>query len=209
MICKQCGSEIPVNSAFCMNCGVAVERNSMLLETEPTPKAGNIKKRIVVLLSVAVVAVGCVALISQFASRCEVSGCKREAEYGDYCIYHVCLAGSCINRRSYGSDYCYLHEASYSYAAEDDLEFSDIALSNNSSYTVCVGTVTNTGNRTYEFVKVKGSFKDDYSGNVIDTDWTYVVGSEGLAPGESKTFRMSVPKDYDIDSCSISILDYD
>ncbi len=102
-----------------------------------------------------------------------------------------------------------MHEASYSYAAEDDLEFSDIALSNNSSYTVCVGTVTNTGNRTYEFVKVKGSFKDDYSGNVIDTDWTYVVGSEGLAPGESKTFRMSVPKDYDIDSCSISILDYD
>ena len=68
------------------------------------------------------------------------------------------------------------------------------------------GTVTNKGIRTYDFVEIKGIFKDSY-GNVVDTDWTYAVGSEGLAPGESKTFNMSVPKDYSITDCTISIID--
>ena len=58
------------------------------------------------------------------------------------------------------------------------------------------------------FVKVKGTFEDS-SGTVVDTDWTYVVGSEGLAPGETKSYRLSVPKDYTIRSCTVSILDYD
>ena len=78
----------------------------------------------------------------------------------------------------------------------------------NSSYTICTGSVKNDGNKTYKFVTLKGSFKDA-RGNVVDTDWTYGVGAEGLAPGESTTFRLSVPKNYDIVSCSISIMDYD
>lgn len=88
------------------------------------------------------------------------------------------------------------------------LKFSNIKVSSNSSYTICTGTVTNNGNKTYKFVQIKGSFKDS-SGTVIDTDSTYAVGSEGLAPGESKTFRMSVDKNYQISSCSVSIYDYD
>ena len=44
---------------------------------------------------------------------------------------------------------------------------------------------------------------------MVDTDWTYVVGSEGLAPGETKSYHLSVPKDYTIRSCTVSILDYD
>ena len=88
------------------------------------------------------------------------------------------------------------------------LKISGVKVTTNSSYTVCTGTITNNGKKTYKFVKVKGSFKNS-SGTVIDTDWTYAVGSEGLAPGESKTFRMSVPKNYDIKSCSVSITDYD
>lgn len=66
----------------------------------------------------------------------------------------------------------------------------------------------NTGTKTYYYVEVKGSFKDS-SGNVLDTDWTYAAGSEGLAPGESSSFRLSVDKDYDITDCSVSILDFD
>ena len=62
----------------------------------------------------------------------------------------------------------------------------------------------NTGKKTYKFVKVKGAFKDS-SGNVIDTEWTYAVGSEGLAPGESSVFRMSVPKNSKITSCSVTV----
>lgn len=88
------------------------------------------------------------------------------------------------------------------------LKFSNIKVSSNSSYIICTGTVTNNGSKTYKFVKIKGSFKNS-SGTVVDTDSTYAVGSEGLAPSESKTFRMSVDKNYQISSCSVSIYDYD
>lgn len=77
-----------------------------------------------------------------------------------------------------------------------------------SNYTTCTGRVKNTGNATYEYVKVKGAFKD-ISGNVVDTDWTYAVGSEGLGPNESTTFSLSVPKNTYIKTCSVSLLDYD
>ncbi|MBE6036287.1 MAG: hypothetical protein E7223_01500 [Clostridiales bacterium] len=87
------------------------------------------------------------------------------------------------------------------------LSFSNVKVTHNSSYTVCTGTVKNNGKKTYKFVEIKGQFKN-YSGTVLDTDWTYAVGSEGLGPGESKTFRMSVPKNASISSCSISIIDY-
>ena len=81
-------------------------------------------------------------------------------------------------------------------------------ISSNTSYTILEGTIKNNGSKTYRYVQVKGSFKDA-NGNVVDTDWTYAVGSEGLAPGESKTFRLSVPKNSGIKSCSLSIIDYD
>lgn len=106
---------------------------------------------------------------------------------------------------STGSSYTnsYTSESGYSV-----LKISVDSVSSNSSYTICTGSVKNTGKKTYYYVEVKGSFKDS-SGNVIDTDWTYAAGSEGLAPGESTTFRLSVPKDYDIKSCSVSLLDFD
>ena len=97
----------------------------------------------------------------------------------------------------------YTSESGYSV-----LKISDLTWDNNSSYNVCTGKVKNTGEKTYYFVTVKGSFKDS-SGNVLDTDSTYAVGSEGLAPGESSSFRLSVKRDYDITDCSVSILDFD
>lgn len=104
----------------------------------------------------------------------------------------------------YSSSYTsYTSESGYSV-----LDIYDLKWDNNSSYNVCAGKVKNTGEKTYYYVKVKGSFKDS-SGNVLDTDWTYAVGSEGLAPGESSSFRLSVDKDRDIINCSVSILDFD
>ena len=96
-------------------------------------------------------------------------------------------------------------------SVEDPRYILDIAVNSvysDSSYTICTGSVTNSGKKTYTFVEVKGVFKDG-QGNVVDTDSAYAVGSEGLAPGETTTFRMSVPKNSSIKSCSVSLLDYD
>ena len=57
-------------------------------------------------------------------------------------------------------------------------------------YTI-TGTVTNTGDRRVRFVKVECDL-EHRSGEIIDTDWTYAVSSEGLAPGASKSFDMSM-----------------
>lgn len=88
------------------------------------------------------------------------------------------------------------------------LKISNISVTSNSSYTICTGTITNNGEKTYKFVQIKGSFKDS-SGDVVDTDSTYGVGSEGLAPEESTTFRMSIHKNSSVTDCSVSIYDYD
>lgn len=88
------------------------------------------------------------------------------------------------------------------------LQITADSLTSNSSYTVCTGSVKNNGTRTYKFIEVKGAFEDS-NGNVIDTDWTYAAGSEGLAPGESTTFRLSVTKNYKVTSCTVSLLDFD
>lgn len=86
------------------------------------------------------------------------------------------------------------------------LKILNVSVTSNSSYTIFTGTVTNNGEKSYDFVEVKGSFKDS-SGTVLDTDWTYAVGSEGLDPGESTTFRLSVQKNSKITDCSVSFMD--
>lgn len=115
------------------------------------------------------------------------------------CIFEK--GGYMSTKDDYSSSYT--SESGYSV-----LKISDLTWDNNSSYNVCTGKVKNTGKKTYYFVTVKGSFKDS-SGNVLDTDSTYAVGSEGLSPGESSSFRLSVKRDYDITDCSVSILDFD
>ena len=101
-------------------------------------------------------------------------------------------------------------ESSYTSSYESGnsvLKITVDSVSHDSGYTICTGSVKNTGNKTYTYIEVKGSFKNS-AGNVIDTDWTYAAGSEGLGPNESTTFRLSVPKDLDIKSCSVSLLDF-
>lgn len=87
-------------------------------------------------------------------------------------------------------------------------QFSNVRFNSNSSYTILEGSVKNIGSKTVKFVEVKVSFKDA-SGNVIDTDWTYAVGSEGLAPGESSKWSVSVTKDSRITDASYRVIDFD
>lgn len=51
------------------------------------------------------------------------------------------------------------------------------------------GVVTNTGTRPVTYVKVGVDFVSG-DGNVVDTDWTYAVDSQPLAPGASKRFEV-------------------
>ena len=57
----------------------------------------------------------------------------------------------------------------------------------------------------YRYVKVKAQFKN-YSGQIVDTDWTYAVDSTWLEPGESKTFYFMV-NNTSIKSATLSFVD--
>lgn len=82
---------------------------------------------------------------------------------------------------------------------------SDIKVVKSGNYSVCTGRVTNHNTEySFRFVKVKGVFKN-LSGEIVDTDWTYAVGTEWLEPRESKTFRLSVPYHYSISTCSVTV----
>lgn len=78
---------------------------------------------------------------------------------------------------------CGIPRAAIDSFSASDLRISGVSLSSSSSYITATGTVTNNGSRTVRFVEVKAAFKNS-SGKVVDTDWTYAVGSEGLSPGE-------------------------
>ena len=86
------------------------------------------------------------------------------------------------------------------------ISVTDVTVTHNSLYTVCTGKVKNTNSSySFRYIKVQGKFKN-YSGTVVDTDWNYAVGSEWLGPGESASFRLSVPLDRTIKSCSVEVL---
>jgi hypothetical protein len=51
------------------------------------------------------------------------------------------------------------------------------------------GTVRNRGTTTLNYIKVGATFYDK-DNQVVDTDWTYAVSGEGLAPGEARSFDM-------------------
>ena len=211
MRCSKCGKKLKNDASFCTYCGNKLAVN--IQETDKITKK-HIKSSVQRHLTIAIIVIGLIFYF--FSFRCKSGLCPLPSVFnGDYCVIHTCDRTECINKKAADEKYCYTHLPStsthYNYTpeiAEDVLAFSDIQLSHNSSYTVCNGTITNNGERTYTFVEIKGKFKDS-SGTTLDTDWTYAVGSEGLAPGESATFRMSVKKNNSIKSCSVEILDYD
>lgn len=235
--CKKCGADLDDSAKFCGKCGTPVgteevsqEVSQEVKEVKTSPlklEALNVEmlkkfinevkdKKItkIVAVVVAVAVLGLIISVVVNSGKCEYGSCKNAAaEDSDYCFNHKC--NLCDEAKtSLSTKYCYVHyltqektESSSAGNANSDLKFSNISVKHNSSYTVVTGTVTNRGNRSYKFVKVKGAFKNS-TGTVLDTDWTYAVGSEGLSPGESTTFRMSVDKNVSIRNCDITITEY-
>lgn len=196
---------------------------SFLSGQNPVQKssAGGIKKYLPLIIGLAaalvlVVIIG--AIVLRKGPTCAASGCSNTpVKGGRYCSKHTCAKDGCYNYVSADDFYCYQHDTSYSsssssYSSYESasvvLRISDVKVETNSVHTKVTGKITNNGKKTYKFVQVKGAFKNS-SGTVLDTDWTYAVGSEGLAPGESSTFTMYVDQNYSIKSCTVTLLDYD
>lgn len=58
---------------------------------------------------------------------------------------------------------------------------------------------------SYRYVRVKAQFIDNI-GKVVDTDWTYAIGSAWLEPGETTTFKFMVENN-SITSVNLSFID--
>lgn len=180
-LCYKCGKRVEAHKKFCPYCGRSIQST---ISWQQKIKDFLSKQKKFIIVSCIIISV--IIITSIIATM--ISNESSSSSYNDYY--------SNIYTPSYNSE-----------NATSALKFSNIRIKHNSSYTECTGTVKNTGSKTYSFVKIKGSFKN-YSGSVVDTDWTYAVGNEGLSPGESTTFSMSIPKNTSVKTCSISILDY-
>lgn len=88
------------------------------------------------------------------------------------------------------------------------LRIEEQSLTSKGEYTYYYGTVKNYGDKTYYFVKIRAVYMDKIK-NVLTTDWTYAVGSEGIRPGESVQFEIMTKVRGDVEYGKIEIFDYD
>lgn len=91
---------------------------------------------------------------------------------------------------------------------KDELEINHVNTEKGGNYVTVTGSVTNQSDKTVYYVKVVVKALGD-KGRVIDTDWTYAVGSEGLRPGESTTFELMMKNNSSVIVYSPSILEYE
>lgn len=75
-------------------------------------------------------------------------------------------------------------------------------------YIIAEADLYNKGDVTVYFVKVKVEMLDENK-NVIDTEWTYAVGGEGIKPGAKAHFDMMFENLEGTESRTISVMDFD
>ena len=116
-------------------------------------------------------------------------------------------SGSSYGDGSYGGGYHDYYNSGVDKSIGLSLKVDSIKSSGSYTYVYC--TVTNVSSKyvatRYRYVKVKAQFKN-YSGSIVDTDWTYAVDSTWLEPGESKTFYYMV-QNTNIKSATLSFVD--
>ena len=116
-------------------------------------------------------------------------------------------SGSSYGDGSYGGSYNDYYSSGIDKSIGLSLKVDSIKTSGSYTYVYC--TVTNVSSKyvatRYRYVKVKALFKN-YSGSIVDTDWTYAVDSTWLEPGERKTFYYMV-QNTNIKSATLSFVD--
>ena len=116
-------------------------------------------------------------------------------------------SGSSYGNGSYGGSYNDYYSSGIDKSIGLSLKVDSIKTSGSYTYVYC--TVTNVSSKyvatRYRYVKVKAQFKN-YSGSIVDTDWTYAVDSIWLEPGESKTFYYMV-QNTNVKSATLSFVD--
>ena len=120
MLCPKCGKQFEPGCLFCDACGTPLNSADAApafdASFQPTPPVPPKKSRpglvIGIIAGLIAVIVAVILLISNSGPSCAVSGCYEKANYGSYCVSHVCLSGSCTNRRVSGSSYCSIHNSS-------------------------------------------------------------------------------------------------
>lgn len=190
--CPECNDKTDLGKKYCNNCGFPIykleekKEEIKLIGRKSNNFADDLKRFILEkksLLIIGVVIVVIIIICSNFYNRYDAD------VVGDYDTY---------DSNSYeSSDY---------YDMVRDISISNVRVEHNSVFTEASGTVTNNGNKTYDFIKVKGSFVNS-SGTTVDTDWTYAVGAEGLAPGESSTFTLMIDKNSSVWNCNVTIFE--
>jgi hypothetical protein len=74
-------------------------------------------------------------------------------------------------------------------------------------YIYCTGTVSNISNSSHSYVKVRITYYDG-NGSVLTTDWTYVVGSEGIRAGENQQFEIMTKVNGILDRYKVEVQDF-
>lgn len=81
------------------------------------------------------------------------------------------------------------------------------SLHKSGDYTYFEGILKNNTDNTYSYVKIKATYYDS-SMNVLTTDWTYAVSSEGISPNENKQFELMTKVSGEVSKGKLEILDY-
>ena len=89
----------------------------------------------------------------------------------------------------------------------EPLTLEETSCNRDSGYIYAKGYVKNNSDQTLSFIQIQANF-NDASGNIVDTNYTYAVGSEGLAPYSRKSYEIMAPDQSTITDCKYNIVDY-
>ena len=98
-------------------------------------------------------------------------------------------------------------QAQEEYDRNNPVQVSDKDAYPKGNYWYCVGSVRNISNTTRYYVRVKVTYMDENK-EVLTTDWTYAVSSEGIRGGENQQFEIMTKVQGDVEYYRVEVLDW-